>query len=277
MKTLTKLAFAGAAALAAANAFAGLQPVSSGNGELTLFVAATNGTTVTTYGVGLGKTLDDLASAATIIANSPSSTPFTQLSSAGFDVTPAGLSAFLSANSSATITWGLMAGDNQGGVAIGNGLRVASSTAAGATPSGITNSKLNNMTGNTNTFLGTVSGQLGGVALDGSSNAALSGTAKWGDSATIPDPTSWFGNGFSNAVTGIGTAGDLYVLGAGGPGLTTLAEVFKIGGDLTLTNAGHLVLAAAGNAVPLPAAVWLFGSGLLGLFGIGRRRVAAAA
>jgi len=27
--------------------------------------------------------------------------------------------------------------------------------------------------------------------------------------------------------------------------------------------------------VPLPAAVWLFGSGLLGLFGVARRRVAA--
>ena len=32
-----------------------------------------------------------------------------------------------------------------------------------------------------------------------------------------------------------------------------------------------------GSPVPLPAAVWLLGSGVLGLFGIGRRRVATAA
>jgi hypothetical protein len=41
-------------------------------------------------------------------------------------------------------------------------------------------------------------------------------------------------------------------------------------GDLTYTIAGV-------SAVPLPAAVWLLGSGLLGLAGIGRRKKAAAA
>jgi hypothetical protein len=30
------------------------------------------------------------------------------------------------------------------------------------------------------------------------------------------------------------------------------------------------------NPVPLPAAVWLLGSGLLGLIGVGRRRTPAA-
>lgn len=39
--------------------------------------------------------------------------------------------------------------------------------------------------------------------------------------------------------------------------------------DLTLSTAGVL---SAATEVPLPAAVWLFGSGLLGLAGIGRRR-----
>ena len=33
---------------------------------------------------------------------------------------------------------------------------------------------------------------------------------------------------------------------------------------------------ASASPVPLPAAVWLFGSGLLGLFGVGRRRAVAA-
>jgi hypothetical protein len=34
-------------------------------------------------------------------------------------------------------------------------------------------------------------------------------------------------------------------------------------------------LEAVGGAVPLPGAVWLLGSGLLGLAGIGRRRRSA--
>lgn len=41
--------------------------------------------------------------------------------------------------------------------------------------------------------------------------------------------------------------------------------------DLTF-DPGQLTLAAA---VPVPAAVWLFGSGLLGLIGIARRKKAA--
>ncbi|HKR46164.1 MAG TPA: VPLPA-CTERM sorting domain-containing protein [Paraburkholderia sp.] len=46
----------------------------------------------------------------------------------------------------------------------------------------------------------------------------------------------------------------------------------------TLTQLGTWVLSSAGNGtltyspVPLPAAAWLLGSGLIGLFGIGRRR-----
>jgi len=50
------------------------------------------------------------------------------------------------------------------------------------------------------------------------------------------------------------------------------------------TGAGFWFLSTSGDltwnvpsAVPIPAAVWLFGSGLLGLIGIGRRRVDAAA
>ena len=34
----------------------------------------------------------------------------------------------------------------------------------------------------------------------------------------------------------------------------------------------NLLYALSGTAVPLPAAVWLFGSGLLGLAGISRRK-----
>jgi hypothetical protein len=48
-------------------------------------------------------------------------------------------------------------------------------------------------------------------------------------------------------------------------------------GQWTLSQSGDLVYSIAGApSVPLPAAAWLFGSGLLGLLGIGRRRFARA-
>jgi hypothetical protein len=45
----------------------------------------------------------------------------------------------------------------------------------------------------------------------------------------------------------------------------------------TLSATGDLVYQVPGTSpVPLPAAVWLLGSGLLGLLGVGRRKVLAA-
>ena len=53
--------------------------------------------------------------------------------------------------------------------------------------------------------------------------------------------------------------------------------VFDLGGSTTGTwsidkNLSHAVLYAKQTTVPLPAAVWLFGSALLGMVGIGYRR-----
>jgi len=51
-----------------------------------------------------------------------------------------------------------------------------------------------------------------------------------------------------------------------------LGEVYRMSFDLDETT-GALTTSVA--AVPVPAAVWLFGSGLIGLFGVARRRKAA--
>lgn len=44
--------------------------------------------------------------------------------------------------------------------------------------------------------------------------------------------------------------------------------------DVTFVNGMVLSIDAAPTVVPLPAAAWLFGSGLLGMIGVARRRVA---
>lgn len=45
------------------------------------------------------------------------------------------------------------------------------------------------------------------------------------------------------------------------------------GGVLNLSTAGSHVIGKLGAVVPVPAAAWLFGSGLLGLVGIARRKI----
>ena len=47
---------------------------------------------------------------------------------------------------------------------------------------------------------------------------------------------------------------------------------FMLTGDIASTFGGDTLIAKAGPVVPVPAAVWLFGSGLIGLIGIARRK-----
>lgn len=78
-----------------------------------------------------------------------------------------------------------------------------------------------------------------------------------------------------------GAALNFYQIVGHGTAITsqTLNAFANATGDATwtLSASGDLQFNAPGQAaVPLPAAVWLFGSGLLGLAGIGRRKLKAA-
>jgi hypothetical protein len=83
----------------------------------------------------------------------------------------------------------------------------------------------------------------------------------------------WFGNTepFSETLANTGTNNNFYFVTGkvitGGRSTDTLLGTFSL-------NDGVFVFNNANTPVPLPAPVWLFGSGLLGLIGLGRRRAA---
>jgi hypothetical protein len=78
----------------------------------------------------------------------------------------------------------------------------------------------------------------------------------------------------SPAQDGIGLDSAVSLYGITGNGDKTSVQSYILGTNLTLSSAGVLSIGST-SPVPLPAAVWLFGSGLLGLIGVGRRKVAA--
>jgi hypothetical protein len=82
--------------------------------------------------------------------------------------------------------------------------------------------------------------------------------------------TNLYGTGLDQSGVALDQQVTLYgVTGNNSPGKL---QSYVLGSNLTLSSAGVLSV----SSVPLPAAVWLFGSGLLGLIGVGRRKAAAA-
>ncbi len=99
----------------------------------------------------------------------------------------------------------------------------------------------------------------------------------WGGppGSTAAGSTNEYGQGADQSGIGLGTAATMYGVTANN-GSTGLLESYILG-QLELTASGTLETVGSTSAVPLPGALLLFGSGLLGLTGIGRRRSAAAA
>lgn len=122
-------------------------------------------------------------------------------------------------------------------------------------------------------------------ALNGiESNPTANGAGNGSSVATAGDGGAYFGNGWgSNLAGGVdfnvsGSINDPIHFYHWGSDSNGMLAITTFANDWTLTDSGMLCYGGtacnAQSTVPVPAAVWLFGSGLIGLVGVARRKMA---
>jgi hypothetical protein len=275
MNLIVKSAVAGALAVGTSSAFAiGLPQTNSS--DLILYVDAltSTGASAGVYALDTGITIDSALPSTGLVSGALNSTKF---SIANKTIPESGtLSAFLTANAANSIQWTLM-----GGVYNGPSSSAAGSsnvTVPGAARAVMTSQILTNLypTVGTSTT-GALAGFLNGLNSDlnsGGLSQLKTATETSTATETLGAPSKYGLQGGSDLSLAGATAIKLFGLTgnniAGGQNQSYLlgSAVFN-GGVLTITG-------NAAAPVPLPAAVWLFGSGLMGLVGVSRRRKQAA-
>jgi hypothetical protein len=198
---------------------------------------------------------------------------YTGSSSFSIDVgADSNLGTFISGSSASSLQWGITAGSSFG-TGPGSSIIIATGTGASADSDSYSIAK-----SSLPAAIGTA-GLAGDVA-----NLVLQNTDGSGANATL---NGIIGTPSSKSGTNITYYG--YFPNQSGASLTTSQTLYAITGQTGQPNAASFSLGTAalsgtgaglelsftkngGSTVPLPAAVWLLGSGLLGLAGVARRR-----
>jgi hypothetical protein len=264
MNTILKVSAAGALALGAVAAHASIPVPSTGSSDAILFAEVVNasGSAVASYAGDTG------VSVSTLVAGLSG----TQVV-LGSDANLAKLFAADAAGD--TIQWAVMGGQYTGSAttsnfgAVGGAKFITTSTGDSTAKIALDNTVNLIKWAGLSADVSTINSLSGGAS---SIEGAAPATAGQWDAANPATASGWYANG---PVTGNalgGTQALFYVTGGGSAGAkvsftnpaTETASLSASG--LTLT--GGVVT----PPVPLPAAVWLLGSGLLGLTGIARRK-----
>lgn len=284
MKSFIKYALAGVALAAASGAYADVTPGSSGNGELMLIVRDLSAPT-RVFETGLGLTIDSFLTQDQI-ANTPGTAtdlrnglPITGTGShPTVDFSSAALTTFMSQSSALGYEWAVMSSDSIGSNSITNSYRVLTTSENQYGPDLLSNTMYaflggnGGLAANMNLFFG----EQNEILPDGPGTFTTAGTyGVSGISASAPTLFGTAGN-LNDPAAAAGTSQRLYVLTSSGNS-NSLARIYQFA-DLTLSATGHLTSAAGPTPeVPVPAAVWLLGSALVGLSTVRRRRNAEAA
>lgn len=271
MNMIVKSAVATALSLAAGGAFAMGLP-SSGSSDLVLVIQNT-ATPTNVYALDTGISINSVMPTSGLVSNSVLSTSIAGINSA--IAASSMLQTFLAANPAAGDGWTIEAGQyigltNATSKTAGNSKAIFSS---GTNPGNVSSATLALLEGYQGAYGPDVATGTPGLtalqtakestAVSYSTSGPASAAFKYGllgadDRATVGTTIALYGITGNNGLGAVQS----YVLGTA-----------TLGTNGTLTLAGNSVTPPP--PVPLPAAVWLFGSGLLGLVGVSRRRKAA--
>jgi len=268
MNTLVKSAVAGALALTGTGAFAVTAPNTDSN-DLVLVIY--NTTSNAAYALDTGISINSILPSSGLFAGASASTSLpginTSFAASGT------LASFLAANPASGDGWTIEAGQfNGGGTAAGCSNPVCK--AQGAAKAVFTSNVLTQQPENIGNYqLSSLNAFESGLNSDETVGQLVftgeSGSVQYGAAGNdAPTKYSFFGQDDH------GTLGStLTLFGFTGSGGTGTLESYVLGA-VTLSTSGVLTFTGNGPPppVPIPAAVWLFGSGVLGLVGVSRRR-----
>jgi hypothetical protein len=284
MKTMTKVVLGGAMLAGAVAAHASTTPVplpSTDASELILVVHASGGSA---YDLVLGETVGNGAGSyfnTTDATTGGAGAPVEGVSvgtvtgETGFTLSLSGdtaLTTFLSGVSGQTITWGIYGGAYSGSTPTTRGVQGAATyvtTGTNATILPVSEATIANAGA---TDLTTDLKGLNGGSFDSFSGQANGYMTKVG---TVNANFNFYGTGVAQG-SAFGNTENLYGLTGNGAATGGQALAYLLG-TVTFNGTSLSFTGIPASPVPIPAAGWLLGSGLLGMLGISRRRREARA
>ena len=271
MNTLMKAAIAGALSLSATGAFAATGLPWSNSSDLILVVE--NTTSHAAYALDTGISLNSLLPTGSLVSGAVLNTSLAGINQT-INESPA-LQSFLASNPTSGDAWTLVGGQYNGG---GSASATNSNTkAAGAAKAVFTSDNGTNNNANVTQGLSPLQQVLNGLQGDLNTGGGLNGlesASETGSATGSATADARYGFWTNMDFSSLGNSA-IQLFGFTGNGNTGRLQSYILG-TATLGTNGNLMIKGNSAATPLPAAVWLLGSGLLGLFGVSRRRAVAA-